>query len=59
MTHNERINDELLVLPSQEGSARAFEQLLARWQGVRGSNEKFAYKLQYRFPEKADASDVK
>jgi len=30
--HNERINDELLVLHSQGGSAEAFEHLLERWQ---------------------------
>jgi RNA polymerase sigma-70 factor (ECF subfamily) len=32
MNRNERINDELLVLSSQEGSAEAFEQLVGRWQ---------------------------
>ncbi len=32
MNKNERINDELLVLHSQTGSAQAFELLVARWQ---------------------------
>lgn len=32
MNRNERVNDELLVLHAQAGSAEAFEQLVQRWQ---------------------------
>jgi len=32
MSRRERIEDELLVLRSQEGDASAFEQLVGRWQ---------------------------